>query len=249
VEPALVPKSRESNPPVPSKNCNAVLGLARETLQPVLKRIQGLQHSSTSSSQIGTSFFATATDLITVVAWAMCYISTMASIIDVSKAAVVFDIDETVLTRVATGGSSRFEPMYELYCYILSLGISVYFVTARSNEGRNAEATREELADLGFTQFSSLYLMPPEYKPLTNYSLYKFRARQNIVASGKEILLSIGDNWADVALLKPFCANPSIDQSAERVKQVTFLQTLPQNLYYVLKTFDFAWMGIKLPSI
>jgi len=191
-------------------------------------------------------FFGISENLKTTAAWAMMYLSLMTCVTQPSETAIVLDIDDTALTlNRGSRKSIRIEPIYELYKYAVSLGIQVYFVTARLNYQDTAKETETELDSLGYNHFRALFLMPPnemlDMNLNGNYSLYKFRARQYVnLIEKKKILLSIGDNWADVM---------NFDKDDPEKSEIGNLLTqLPQKLNYILKLPDIANMSIKLSS-
>jgi len=208
-------------------------------------------------------FFSASSTLSGIVVWSVMYMSWMSILKQRGQSAIVFDIDDTLLTRTSLKGmpyqSSAIEPIKKLYIYALSLGFSVYIVTARPNTPQNLEFTKQELERLGYTKYTSLFLMPPEFESLMHdensilfgdYSRYKYEARRYIVdKEQKEILLTIGDTWADL-ILESAPVNPEMSTYEERYQNdvCEFLkQGLPTDMCYILKLPDVALMGIKLP--
>jgi hypothetical protein len=205
-------------------------------------------------------YFGTSDSLSHVMAWSMLYLVWMSVLKPRGKSCVVFDIDDTLLTRTSKKGepydSAVIEPVFKLYQYALSLGLSVYIVTARPHTDENLRLTKTELDRLGISVYDGLFLMPMEYyagfknqaSPFYNdYSNYKYQARrwiQNV--GGKEILLTTGDNWADMLLDHSQVTSTTPDAHAH-ADVSKFVETcLPENMYYILKVPDVAMMAVKL---
>lgn len=150
--------------------------------------------------------------------------------------AVVFDIDDTLIHALSADPSS---PLRLFWRTCGLLGLHRYIVTARPevalDEGcTNRGATVEELATHGLGDFVGLYLMP---KDEASPAVYKARARQAIVAAtGAPLLLNIGDQWSDMALL------------ADCELRRPFGLRYKPGKTYVGGFDDTAVLGIKLPE-
>jgi len=130
------------------------------------------------------------------------------------KLAVVFDIDETLLSNwpflqaydysfalplvnrwLLEGRSLPLESTLALYREAVSLRVPVFLITGRRPVDR--AATVANLKRYGVTQIQGLYLRPVED---TNASVIPFKsgARQAITDEGYRIILNIGDQWSDL---------------------------------------------------
>jgi hypothetical protein len=213
-------------------------------------------------------YFGASVSLPSVMAWAMMYLCWMSVLKQKSQCAIILDIDDTILTCISGQGSEYasvvIEPVKRLYLYALSLGISVYFVTARRQDPSNLAFTIKELHSLGFNQFTALFLMPASYvsmmrDPQSAYyrdiSRYKYEARRYIAqVDGKDLLLSIGDMWADLLLdsihldMTPHKHSAEVLEATKNHAQVADFLTrrLPTDMHYILKLPDVAMMSIKV---
>lgn len=132
----------------------------------------------------------------------------------VSKPAVVFDIDDTSLSTFqyerahefgfdvaswsAWEQADRFPPIeatLRLALHLQAEGVAVFFVTGRRAPER--DVTLHELLKAGYPTPAGLYL-----RPLTDHARsvipFKSSARALIEAHGYHILASIGDQWSDL---------------------------------------------------
>jgi acid phosphatase len=130
------------------------------------------------------------------------------------KLAVVFDLDETLLSNwpfLSEYGYSRNIDLVKhwmeqsrcpvlpssmaLYREALGLRMQVFFITGRRTPLR--AATLENLKRIGVTQFAKLDCRPMAD---TNASVipYKSACRQAITDAGYEIVMNIGDQWSDL---------------------------------------------------
>jgi predicted secreted acid phosphatase len=75
------------------------------------------------------------------------------------------------------------------------LGVSVFFITGRHEDERNA--TERNLREQGFENWKELTLRPTSGGPATT-SEYKSAERGKIVAQGYKIVLNVGDQWSDL---------------------------------------------------
>lgn len=128
--------------------------------------------------------------------------------------AVVFDIDETSLSNyddmlyLDFGGtehniealqSDAHDPPIPytrtLYTYAKDHGISVFFVTGRSEHLR--KITEKNLLEDGYTEWAGLFMKPDDY---TSKSIapYKTAMRKRIVGMGYDIVFNIGDQESDL---------------------------------------------------
>jgi predicted secreted acid phosphatase len=133
------------------------------------------------------------------------------------KLAVVFDIDETSLSNwdvMAECGFCAYNiqtklhpdphgpaiaPVLELYNFVKSKGIAVFFITGRPDKQR--ELTISNLREVGYDGWADLIMQP---NPVPNEArtparVFKPRNRQTIEKRGYRIILNIGDQASDLA--------------------------------------------------
>lgn len=130
------------------------------------------------------------------------------------KLAIVFDIDETCLSnwvylqsndyaiepRLFEPWANRSEdavlaPTFALYQEARRLGVTVFFITGRSENIRGG--TARNLARAGYKDYAALYLKPMSYAQ-DSIVPYKSGMRRAIEAQGYKIILNIGDQWSDL---------------------------------------------------
>jgi acid phosphatase len=130
------------------------------------------------------------------------------------KAALVLDIDETTLSNWDEMSNADFEydskafnawiesaqapaipGTLRLYEEAQKLGVSIFFLTGRSESQR--AATESNLRLQGFKHWQRLIMRSPEAKGTTAL-VYKSAERAKIVAEGYRIVLNVGDQWSDL---------------------------------------------------
>ena len=133
----------------------------------------------------------------TAIQWALSYLGCNKLLC--KKPCVCLDIDGTVLINHKNGSSS-------VVCHFRSFvdtckqnGISILYVTARPDEPENRRWTEKQLIKCGLHPIEKLYMRPPK----ASYDKYKFQARSDIIKNGYTILISIGDQFADVSMKSP----------------------------------------------
>lgn len=131
------------------------------------------------------------------------------------KLAVVFDIDDTLLSTFEINLLNDFgyiksrnraweqkaeappiEPMLDLYNFLIDSGFAVFLLTGREEFQR--AATIKNLSKAGFKKWKGLYLKPPEYVGLPA-CMYKSNFREHIVSLGYTIVASFGDQLSDMS--------------------------------------------------
>jgi predicted secreted acid phosphatase len=132
----------------------------------------------------------------------------------VRKPAVVFDIDDTMLSSYAYERAYGFaysertwsqweradrfppiEPTLQLARHLIGEHVAVFYVTGRREPER--AITQHELAVAGYPTPVALYLRPTS-DTATSVIPYKSRTRAAIEQHGYDILASIGDQWSDL---------------------------------------------------
>jgi predicted secreted acid phosphatase len=129
--------------------------------------------------------------------------------------AVVFDIDETLLSNWPYLSSTQFalaadtfatwtkreraialEPTREIYARAHAYQIPIFLVTGRDESLR--EATRRDLEEAGFWGWSGLFMKPTGYHDASIIP-FKSGVRRMLVEQGHEIILNLGDQDSDLA--------------------------------------------------
>ena len=144
------------------------------------------------------------------------------SVLKEAKIAAVFDIDETALSNWEVMAGCGFcaystqlqlykdslysnahdpaiAPVLELFNFVKGKGISVFFVTGRSESER--DRTVSNLQEAGYSGWENLYMQPDvapsQHKPPAR--IFKPKDRQAIEKLGYTIVLNIGDQASDLA--------------------------------------------------
>lgn len=128
------------------------------------------------------------------------------------KAAVIFDIDDTVICSFDYSETNDFEynepgfrewekspkkaipPMLDLYNFIRNKGIKIFFITGRRET--RLQVTKNNLRSAGFSTWEGLYLKP-ENSAKSNIS-FKSTIRQTLEEQGYVIIANIGDQESDL---------------------------------------------------
>lgn len=157
--------------------------------------------------------------------WALSYLGVAAPLVE--RPAVVLDIDGTVVINGEDGQPRRCQQhVRRLAAACASAGLAVFFVTARADVPGNRQRTLEELERFcGIVEPDGLFLR----KPGSEYGGYKRHARSRIRGRGYSILLSVGDQFADLSE-----AADDLDLADDRI--------------YVGQLGDAGGFGIKLRS-
>ena len=130
------------------------------------------------------------------------------------KLAIVFDIDETVLSNyefmkkmrfggtikmfdqaVRKVGGTAIRPTRELYNLAIKNQVAVFFITGRKENLR--VPTEQNLRKEGFHQWQELRLKPVDFKA-DSASTFKIAQRQLIQQQGYDIILNVGDQESDL---------------------------------------------------
>ncbi|MCQ2735992.1 MAG: HAD family acid phosphatase [bacterium] len=135
---------------------------------------------------------------------------------DKSKAAIVLDIDETVLTSypylqkvdfaytaflpqwsewVLKAEAPAMKRSLEFYKKATGMGFPVFFVTGRSEDYRGL--SEKNLKSQGFTGYAGIIHRPASMMKQPA-AASKSKARQNIERQGYKIILNIGDQKSDL---------------------------------------------------
>ena len=130
------------------------------------------------------------------------------------KPAIVLDIDETTLSNWDQMSTANFEydsksfnawvesaqapaiaGTLRVYNEAQRLGVSVFFLTGRSDSQRASTETNLRLR--GFGTWQQVIMRNPEQAKMSALA-YKSAERAEIVAAGYRIILNIGDQWSDL---------------------------------------------------
>ncbi|MBU2445345.1 MAG: hypothetical protein KJ666_07195 [Bacteroidetes bacterium] len=130
--------------------------------------------------------------------------------------AVIFDVDETLLLNteyifeynygwtqeswgawIDSAKAVPIQPVFELYNWIKSQGVTIFVITGRFPSLRlsNPDPTERNLLNVGYTDFKKLYLNPREPKIAT--SEYKLQVRKKLTEEGFNIIANFGDQESD----------------------------------------------------
>lgn len=133
-----------------------------------------------------------------------------------SKLAVIFDIDETVLSNlphmkktdwgyqplvwskwVARAEAPAIEPVRKVYRTAVDLNLAVFFLTGRTEDER--AATARNLQAQGMGTYEKLILRPNKSDaPYEKAVAFKSRVRKNLSSEGYTIIASFGDQASDL---------------------------------------------------
>lgn len=146
---------------------------------------------------------------------------------EVTRPAIVLDIDETVLSNwrqmlandfvyipkgpclIDRGGpcSARawdlraeaepIRPMLALFNAAKARGVRVFFITGRRDDPALRAATARNLHRAGYYGWADLVMRTPDEYGLSAFE-FKSRRRAGIAAQGYTITASIGDQWSDL---------------------------------------------------
>lgn len=130
------------------------------------------------------------------------------------KIAVVFDIDETLLSNwgylrhrnfgitmpsfaewVAKNDDPALLPTREIYEEARRAGLPIFLITGRG-EALRAHTVRQ-LKAAGYSGWEHLYMKPQKYADASIIP-FKSGARREIEARGYKITLNMGDQWSDL---------------------------------------------------
>jgi len=157
----------------------------------------------------------------TAVRWALAYLGCTRAM--VTKPAVSLDIDGTVLLNMSDGHTKCVRHFKNLVDACETAGIAIFYITARPDTESNRKHTEQQLKECGLNKHTKMFMMPAR----AEYSRYKFSSRLKVAEMGYAILLSIGDQFADV--------------TRKDTK-------LADDKFYIGQIGDNGAFGIKLPS-
>lgn len=124
--------------------------------------------------------------------WALAFLGCMAPL--ATMPAVVLDIDGTIVNNYVDGTTKAICFMQSFVQACVHNNIAIFVITARPDEPDNRAWTKKQLEQCSVSPIAKLYMR----NPTADYGAYKFNARQEIRNQGYKVLLSIGDQFADV---------------------------------------------------
>ena len=130
------------------------------------------------------------------------------------NSAVIFDVDETVLSNYGLAELMGFGYVYEmnkkwnkelkapaipqvkeLYKFLIEKGAKIVFLTGRNIP--EYEATYKNLKQEGYTVFDTL-ITQREHEYELSAQEFKSSKRKEIIEEGYEIIGTVGDQWSDL---------------------------------------------------
>jgi predicted secreted acid phosphatase len=158
-----------------------------------------------------------------VMSWAMAYISATYQLPRMPRRpCIVLDIDGTILSNLDRKRFVCSLHMKKLVDECKKHGIVIFAVTARTESSTSRIRTNTQLLECN-VQVQELFMRPQH----SEYASYKWHCRRLIREAGFDILLSVGDQWADLT------RSPT---------------SLSNTEFYVGQLVDDRGYGIKLPS-
>ena len=129
------------------------------------------------------------------------------------KLAVVFDIDETVLSNlrhiqandygylpkiwdawVAEGQCTAIYPVQAVYNTAVNAKIDVFFITGRTE--KDAPVTERNLRQVGYETWTRVIYKPADFTE--SVKAYKIDARRKLAAEGYLVIANLGDQNSDL---------------------------------------------------
>ncbi len=158
---------------------------------------------------------------------------------DPDRDAVVFDIDDTVLTYHPTSWckAKRIKPIANLYDHCLRHDIPVIFITARLWSPESQGYTQQQLSCLNMGIYTKLYMRPSRFNTWPDISRFKANARKD-AAQDHNILFNVGDQWSDLF-------------ETDKERSLDLLEDSYKNKYVLYKprVSETATWALKLPSL
>lgn len=140
-------------------------------------------------------------------------------------AVIVFDIDSTLLFNRDNMPCQAVvnAQVKRLYDTAIARNMPVFIVTARADSPDGRVFTLQQLACLGISTFTTLYMRPAVAgSSVFNIAYYKKECRKHIVRmTNKRIALNVGDQWSDLFVCDAATANV-LDDTYGRTQAVFF---------------------------
>lgn len=109
-----------------------------------------------------------------------------------SNAAVVFDIDDTLIHS----SGQCIAPIVDIFNYVKNNGLLPIIITNRSGDKETVAYTQKQLIECGIVGYRSIYFRKPSLP--NNPYRYKEKARQSVQERGMTVVMSIGDQAWDI---------------------------------------------------
>ena len=154
--------------------------------------------------------------------WALAFLGCMRHL--VARPCIVLDIDGTLIINAPNGCSKCVLDFPALCAACTAHGIAIFCITARPEDPKNRHYTERQLEKCQVAPVTRTFMRPSS----ADYGKYKYTARKKILAQGFSILLTIGDQFADLSLKN----HPD----------------LQDDVFYVGQLGDNYQFGIKIPS-
>ena len=154
------------------------------------------------------------------VEWALAFLGCMRQL--AKKPCIALDIDGTVILNVKNGPTRCVKHFQALVGACADYNITVFCITARTESHTVREYTTRQLEKCSLAPISHVYMRPKD----ADYASYKHKAREHIAKRGFTILLTVGDQWADISFQNP----PS-----ELLDTNTYVGQLSDNLQFCIK--------------
>ena len=155
--------------------------------------------------------------------WALAFLGCMRHL--VSRPCIVLDIDGTIILNGADGSSKCVLDFHVLCAACAEHDIAIFCVTARPEDPQNRQYTERQLEKCRIAPVARTFMRPIN----AEYGKYKYGARKEIAAKGYSVLLTIGDQFADISMKDP---------PLEMKDDATYVGQIADNYQF----------GIKLPS-
>ncbi len=124
--------------------------------------------------------------------WALAYLGTAVPL--AHRPAVVLDVDGTVLRNTSENQAKCVVAFRPFVRACTQAGVEIFVVTARPDFPSNRRWTENQLQSCEIP-FAELYMKPED----ADTSGFKHAARESIRRSGRTVLLSVGDQFHDLA--------------------------------------------------
>lgn len=130
--------------------------------------------------------------------WALAYLGAMRRL--VPKPAIVLDVDGTVLKNYDNDVAKCVVGFRSFVEACVGAGIAVFIVTARPDSPSNRRWTERQLEACGLWRHITHMYMREEHE---DNGPFKYESREHIRHAGYTIMLSVGDQFLDLARKQP----------------------------------------------
>jgi predicted secreted acid phosphatase len=130
--------------------------------------------------------------------WALAFLGAMRRL--VPKPAIVLDVDGTVLKNYDNDVAKCIVGFRSFVEACTGAGITVFIVTARPDTPTNRKWTERQLEACGLWRHVNHMYMRQEHE---DTGPFKYESREHIRREGYTVLLSVGDQFLDLARKQP----------------------------------------------